>query len=184
MSNAWKFTDGPNFETIKIVKFPCKCLRSVNPIKPGFKWIHTGMILWILCMLFWCTWAKRKWETPLGSHLFWQVVGQVKQKNIMTQNSTQQNKTSKCFWHLERLSLLMCPYFFKKKKDHHTQPKKKHISNSIFWDLDMLDLSLDTLDFSTQDWLLPAFDAGGASRQTLLAGIRMLMKNTLPANLW
>lgn len=132
MSNAWKFTHGPNFETIKIVKFPCKCLRSVNPIKPGFKWIHTGMILWILCMLFWCTWAKRKWETPLGSHLFWQVVGQVKQKNNMKQNSTQQNKTSKCFWHLERLSLLMCPYFFKKKKDHHTQPKKNTSPTAYF----------------------------------------------------
>ena len=60
-----------------------------------------------------------------------------------------------------------------KKKIKITTPnhKKKNTSpNSIFWDLDMLDLSLDTLDFSTQDWLLPAFDAGGASRQTLLAG--------------
>lgn len=131
MSNAWKFTDGPNFETIKIVKFPCKCLRSVNPIKPGFKWIHTGMILWILCMLFWCTWAKRKWATPLGSHLFWQVLGQVKQKNIMTQNSTQQNKTSKCFWHLERLSLLMCPYFFLKKKITTPNQKKTHLQQHI-----------------------------------------------------
>lgn len=183
MSNAWKFTDGPNFETIIIVKFPCKCLRSVNPIKPGFKWIHTGMILWILCMLFWCTWAKRKWATPLGSHLFWQVLGQVKQKNIMTQNSTQQNKTSNAFDIWKDCGCWCVHTSLKQKRSPHPT-KKKHISNSIFWDLDMLDLSLDTLDFSTQDWLLPAFDAGGASRQTLLAGIRTLMKNTLPANLW